>query len=642
LTLLHHHMPLINDRASAIRRLEQQEGAVPQWLPEWCTCSCCPRPLTLEHSQLPSPRMGILRLRCPAGNGIDVSTELQLPPPERKNTLKLRAADLWKGVRQAMVNHAAKHIQVKWRRHSKRKRSASKIQRLWRNRSESSLSTTSRQRSDTTVTTLSRSQGRFATFDFSADTERSMRPRRFRRKTTLSVAVDAAASRIQKLWRHRDRTTSAGSLRSVRCSSTMTEMTPREDSEAVAEKPFKRAFTVSSPWDLSSSSGTIWVDPAGGAAPLLRAWWEDRKKRALEHLVLQTAGPVLKRTLHDIGDVVKTSVTSDPDMWRCVRPFAHTAMSEVWNDIQIEIESSIKDAVVVDQEEVPEEYPTARGCLCCLFLWMRSWVLFHYLPYNRSIYGKLADPIYVLMTLSTFLPVFGIRVFFFSAILLMLLFPGPPDEYQLINFILIFKGTLFFTVGVAMMFIGAMRYYACYLFDGGDLRRCIDVNGPGSSDWLSSGIFDYIGSIVLVWIAFLALPLSSVHLSGNRKTSEHEVKVYCCCLRGVPTRGGRLRWLLRYDMVAFALSLATYVPIYMVKSGESQDENRRHPQQALLHAKETVYWCRILYSLLSLPFVLFAVPLCGRVLTHSVYTGYNEFGACVEFRYREPTEGKFR
>lgn len=429
-------------------------------------------------------------------------------------------------------------------------------------------------------------------------------------------------------------------------------MTDTTDVEAGAERPLKRAFSLSPSWEHSSTGATFRVDPAGRAAPLLRAWWEDRKKRALEHLVLETAGPVLKRTLQDIGDVVKASVTSDPDMWRCVRPLMHTAMSEVWTDIQMEIESRIKDAVL-DQQEVPALYPEARGCLCCVFLWLRSWVLFHYLPYNRSIYGKLNDPVYVLMTLSTMLPVFGIRVFFFSAILLMLLFPGPPDEYQLINFILIFKGTQFFTVGVAMMFIGAMRYYACYLFDDGDLRRCIDVNGPGSSDWLSSEIFDYIGSIVLVWIAFLALPLSSVHLSGHRtssgrcsighrSSSEHEVKEYCCCLRGVPTRGGRLRWLLRYDMVAFALSVATYVPIYAVKSEESHAENRRHPHMALVHAKETVYWCRILYSLLSLPFVLFAVPLFARVLTRSVCTGYDEFGACVEFRYREPTEGKLR
>lgn len=51
------------------------------------------------------------------------------------------------------------------------------------------------------------------------------------------------------------------------------------------------------------------------------------------------------------------------------------------------------------------------------------------------------DPVYLLMTFTTMLPIFGIRVFFFMGILVMLLFPGPPDEFQLINFILIFKGT---------------------------------------------------------------------------------------------------------------------------------------------------------------------------------------------------------
>jgi len=647
-------MPLVNDRTAAIRRLDQPGLAVaePTRIPEWC--SCCPRPLPLEHSHMSAVRplvhetsqqqTALWRLRCSDGMGgiaFDKSAEIQLPPTaelqwpvERNKNLKLRAADLWKGVRHTVLNHAAKNIQAKWRVHTSRKRAASKIQRLWRNRSQSSMSSDSRQRYDT----ASFSRGRVTTCDCSAEKERSMRHSRRRRRTTFSEAVNVAASRIQKLWRHRGRAvSSSSSSRSVRCSSTMTDATLQEDVEAVAEEPFKKAFSMP-PLENSSSSAIVLVDPASsaGAAPLLRAWWEDRKKRALEHLVLETAGPVLKRRLQDIGDVVKTSVTSDPDMWRCVRPVAHTAMSELWNDIQLEIESRIKDAVLESQEAL-DVAPEATGCCCCLLLRLRSWVLFHYLPYNRSIYGKLADPIYVFMTLSTMLPVFGIRVFFFSAILIMLLFPGPPDEYQLINFILIFKGTQFFTVGVAMMFIGAMRYYACYLFDGGDLRGCIDTNGPGSSDWLSSEIFDYVGSIVLVWIAFLALPLSSVHLSGHRKTSEHEVKVYCCCLRGVPTRGGRLRWLLRYDIVAFALSVAAYVPIYIMKSAESQDEHRMHqPQVPLVHAKETVYWCRILYSLLSLPFVLFTVPLCGRVLTRSVYTGYNEFGACVTFRYREP------
>merc|ERR1719401_3383779 len=112
------------------------------------------------------------------------------------------------------------------------------------------------------------------------------------------------------------------------------------------------------------------------------------------------------------------------------------------------------------------------------------------------------------MTLTTFLPVFGIRVFFFSGILLCLLVPGPPDEYQLINFILIFKGTQFFTTGVGLGFFGAMEYYGCYLFAPLDLRACIDEHGPGATDWLSSLLMDYLGSITLVWIAFLALPLS--------------------------------------------------------------------------------------------------------------------------------------
>mmetsp|Transcript_12984 Transcript_12984/g.35925 ORF Transcript_12984/g.35925 Transcript_12984/m.35925 type:complete len:759 (-) Transcript_12984:84-2360(-) len=447
-------------------------------------------------------------------------------------------------------------------------------------------------------------------------------------RTPLSDALSDAASRIQRLWQRRRHSPPTS---------------PADDGGDAGAGP-----SVAVSQDLTDCTPSFWEDPAGATEwffgrvqssgePLLKAWWADRKKRALQTLVHSSA-PVLRRTLGDIGEVVKGSVTSDPDMWTWVRPVAHSAVSEVWNDIEMEIESSLKVRLLV-HSFCDDKPPTSTVCFVRLWLWIRSFILFHYLPYNKSIFGKLKDPFYIMMTASTLLPVFGVRVFFFSVILLMLLFPGPPDEYQLINFILTFKGTQFFTTGVAMMFCGAMKYYICYVFDGDQMQDCINIHGPGATDWLSSEVFDYFGSILLVWIAFLALPRSKVHWSGHRQTEHHEVKVYCCCLRGVPTRGGRLRRLLSYDMVSFVLSFSLFMPIYISSSsselanGFEEDE---WDHRAFVHAKETVFWCRILYSLLSLPFVIFVIPLCGRVLTHSVYTGYNKAGACVEFSFDEP------
>ena len=49
----------------------------------------------------------------------------------------------------------------------------------------------------------------------------------------------------------------------------------------------------------------------------------------------------------------------------------------------------------------------------------------------------------------------------------------------------------------------------------------------------------------------------------------------------------------------------------------------------VMQMRATLYWCRILYALLSLPFVLFAIPLLDGALTTARPTGYDEDGACL-------------
>eukprot|EP00932_Pfiesteria_piscicida_P004222 SRR837773.14123.p1 GENE.SRR837773.14123~~SRR837773.14123.p1 ORF type:complete len:254 (-),score=65.63 SRR837773.14123:97-858(-) len=248
------------------------------------------------------------------------------------------------------------------------------------------------------------------------------------------------------------------------------------------------------------------------------------------------------------------------------------------------------------------------------------------------------------MTAVTMLPIFGIRVCFFSMILAFLLYPGPPDEYQLINFILIFKGTQFFTTGVLLGYFGAMQYYLCYLL-ADNLRDCIDEHGPGATDWLAGLLFDTFGSCILVWIAFLALPQTRTHwhskvsLHGSAPVEREEV--YCFCLRGIVRKGGRLRFLMRWDLVCFVGSWIFMLPFYVASSYHpltAEAGPEASYRASIVHAKATVFWCRILYSLLSLPFVIFVIPGLGRVLTHSMVSGYDRTGACQEFAYPVPVK----
>jgi hypothetical protein len=56
--------------------------------------------------------------------------------------------------------------------------------------------------------------------------------------------------------------------------------------------------------------------------------------------------------------------------------------------------------------------------------------------------------------------------------------------------------------------------------------------------------------------------------------------------------------------------------------------------------KQNLYWCKVFYGLLSLPFLPFIIPFFCKLLTHCEWTGYNEQGACVA--YQLPLIGDIR
>jgi len=390
--------------------------------------------------------------------------------------------------------------------------------------------------------------------------------------------------------------------------------------------------------------------------PLLEAWWEEKKRLAKEQL-LQVSAPMRKRMLENIGTFVKDAAMRDPDMWHWVRPVVKSAVAGIWDDIEVEIESNIEVALTDQRSEVdlhaascsspgPRFRQRSLNRWGAWYLRMRAYILFHYLPYNKTFFGKLKDPVYDVLVAMTVLPLFGVRFFFFSVLLFMLVIPGPADEYQLVNYILHFKGTMFFTSGVIMLFIGAMEYNRCYMFFAGDIRSCIENSGPGANEWLCTLVLDYLGSITLVWVAWLALPYTRKfpsHVERMRGWTKREEarSPYCCCLEGVVSRGGRLAGLLSYDVICFVLSFTLMASFCWASTDSSDwDFGASALETRWRHAKAVVYWCQVLYALFSLPFALFVVPVFSWLLTHSTFTGFNQSGACVEFAFPVIEMGK--
>eukprot|EP00444_Apocalathium_aciculiferum_P053181 CAMPEP_0183519626 /NCGR_PEP_ID=MMETSP0371-20130417/16268_1 /TAXON_ID=268820 /ORGANISM="Peridinium aciculiferum, Strain PAER-2" /LENGTH=413 /DNA_ID=CAMNT_0025717807 /DNA_START=1 /DNA_END=1242 /DNA_ORIENTATION=- len=358
----------------------------------------------------------------------------------------------------------------------------------------------------------------------------------------------------------------------------------------------------------------------------------------------------------NLKDIIKASAVADPDMWGCVQRAVRVAIDSIWKDLEMEVERKLEKALLkqkaVDEQESPQ---CGRWGCCCACL--RAFLLRHFLPFDRSIFGKMKDPVFWIITILVSIPMYGLRAGVFSLMLLMLVLPGPPDEYQFIDYILQLKGSQFFTVGILQTLITGGTYFYCASWRTDALPQCIRDHGPGSSQVLLWSVIDYISNVLLCWFAFWALPFSVKSSQGTfvvapkYKASKQEKEsdteggqtddgggdggCCCCCAGHDHAAGGRLRTLLFYDMICFLITLSmlafiTYLTGFDVGKGVGQGDQ----EPGLSHDpqfKANLFMARVLYSLLTFPFAIFLVPLLSTLLTHCDPTGFNANGACVPF-----------
>jgi len=430
--------------------------------------------------------------------------------------------------------------------------------------------------------------------------------------------------------------------------------------------------------DVSSGFQHAWNQVADGTRDALAAlidmtdeagvWAQERIEEEYSKVVVNAGlrREVIKARMFDytagvrsniIGgfkDLIKNACLSDPDMWPWVKAAYRDTLDKVLNDIEHEIEVGLEAALLKQQSSFVAEGPKGHHLWSKLYLRLRAFVLYHYLPFDLSIFGKLKDPVYWAFLLLTTLPVHFLRLIFFTILLGFLLYPGPPDEFQLINFILMTKGSQFVSAGLFMMARGAMMYFACFSCCKPTMAECIMVYGPGSVDSLVLSSVDYLGAITLPWIAFRWLPYSEKAINRTyvgRKMDELEDDMEdeespqpamgptkSQALKRTASRilvfqGGRLRRLLIWDMKCFGFSLVVLLllAISTWREDETQEQNFFSWVWHSAQFKEDLFWAKVLYGILSLPFLPFMISLFLKVLTHCEYTGFNEHGACVAF-----------
>jgi len=275
-------------------------------------------------------------------------------------------------------------------------------------------------------------------------------------------------------------------------------------------------------------------------------------------------------------------------------------------------------------------------------------VLYATQPADATIWKVTQDPVNASILAIKLLPFFGVNVLIFAYLFANI---DRKDEYQLVQFILMFKGCQFLSSGVCMSAYVAVKYFLCVHPDG--YHTC-QTDGPAAAKNEISAIIDIFGSCILVWFVFWILPRST-RSSGLRDIakredpdgSDAEEKAIegqegCCKCAYDEHRGGRMTVLLRYDLVCFILSLLFFcllslIQVSHVKPGEQRETDHEKIKADLqeyyftYEFRITLYWTRIFYSILSAPFFLFYLPVLNGILTHTTPTGYNRYGMCVPF-----------
>jgi len=411
--------------------------------------------------------------------------------------------------------------------------------------------------------------------------------------------------------------------------------------------------------------------------------WERRKKEA-EKRLFEMAAPVRAKVLLALRESVKGGLVADPDMCECVKTRLSDLVDLFWDDLTISVEKAMDDAKEATLGQVPnQDVDTLAelGVEPCLLgpRWWRAKLLYHLLPFDLSIFGNFKDPWWWLLMVFMCLPSFSflpnpfraipVRVPFFVVYLICVVTGYPADEFQLVQYIMSIKGLQFLCSGIGMMCYAAFQYYMCV--HPGGTHTC-DKSGPGAKQDLLVSVTDWIGTCSLVWIAFLWLPCSErsagireIPDSNNtNQTNAGEVPAQnananteadgeveagngCCGAKAWEReKGGRLRGWLCYDCGCFIFSLCMcfllmVIDVGHMRPGGQESKSFGHASKKALkdavdqadswtgHA--AIYWARVIYALLSFPFLFFWIPGLQGILTHTRITGYNKNGVCVPY-----------
>eukprot|EP01062_Namystynia_karyoxenos_P067671 TRINITY_DN6169_c0_g1_i1.p1 TRINITY_DN6169_c0_g1~~TRINITY_DN6169_c0_g1_i1.p1 ORF type:complete len:500 (+),score=196.95 TRINITY_DN6169_c0_g1_i1:95-1501(+) len=362
----------------------------------------------------------------------------------------------------------------------------------------------------------------------------------------------------------------------------------------------------------------------------------------------------LEQGLDDLRFVVANSL-KDPYMPLRVQKAVDEIVEAVWPDVKDEVRVAVMSLVVRSPAPRPASEPPiccagscCAPCTPCGRL-LACWRYFLY-PYDKSWWHQMHNPLFVLWTLMSLIPVYGIPQAVYLIILIVI---DREDEFSLVTFILYFKATLFLTLGILGSAVASIQLYICIMdIDGKrEDENCADT-APQEPFYL---IALFVLQVVMVWCAFLLLPASK-RKGGQHYRQELEIqqaeaeaeqlhpavaklrekrKTEFRAMRDSDEREreqqvrGRLRYWLLYELGLFFVCVLILLLVFFV--GANDESARVTTDFDNWRLQTTIYMVKCFYGLMSLPFIVLMLPAVSTLITHARPTGYTENGECVPF-----------
>ena len=384
----------------------------------------------------------------------------------------------------------------------------------------------------------------------------------------------------------------------------------------------------------------------------------EAKKNELRDRALHEFELILVKTLDEKVLPAIQKAALDPLMPLVVQEIVVEAIAASWPDIKEEIFDLWSGLVLkfapVDDPPFISYWPNPLRAA------MNSW-LYHTYPYDRNFWWQIRRPMWWFWNVVALCPFYGVQALYFILLFLML---DKRDEFQMVNFILQFKGLQFVTLGVLNCMVGSASYYGCVGVDyaSGDLglgfqndliaggkrlylHDC-DTQGPGGLPGFYTDMVLFLIQSATIWAAMAILPRTVKkgvkqlapdspprHFEGAQVLARVAVS-----REGVPVpltgagpvyngMGGKLRPMILFDALMLLIVCGVTVILLFTRPYSVTTSGAFSKREWLF--REDVFWLKTLYGLSSFPFVVFLLPVISGILLHTRPTGYNRQGVCV-------------